>query len=131
MKTLSEGGLPPSQPQFNPLTRDYEAQIDLANFYNHQNCTSNISNVSNTESLSDRNSPLSYNDESEGALAMDLSASETSNFPPHQQEDVVLNADEFWRKYCQFVSEGQQCKDGCEYNYQVSKLQFQIVLETH
>lgn len=139
MKTLSEGGLPPTPSQmnpFNPLSRDYEAQIDLANFYNQQNSMSNMSNVSNTESLSDRNSPLSYNDESEGkllednycdfyllcnffkgALAMDLSASEASNFPP--QEDT-LNSDDFWRKYCQFVPEGQQCnyKENCDYGFQ-------------
>ncbi|XP_050302924.1 zinc finger protein castor homolog 1-like isoform X2 [Anthonomus grandis grandis] len=119
MKTLAEGGIPPTSVPVNPfnsLGRDYEAQIDLANFYNQQNSLSNMSNVSNTESLSDRNSPLSYNDESEGALAMDLSASEASNLPP--QEDT-LNSEDFWRKYCQFVPESQQCNfTNCEYAYQ-------------
>ncbi|XP_076256377.1 zinc finger protein castor homolog 1-like isoform X3 [Rhynchophorus ferrugineus] len=118
MKTLSEGAVPPGQINpFNNLARDYETQIDLANFYNQQNSMSNMSNVSNTESLSDRNSPLSYNDESEGALAMDLSASEASNFPP--QEDT-LNSEDFWRKYCQYMPEGQQCnsRENCEYGFQ-------------
>ncbi|CAH1129565.1 unnamed protein product [Ceutorhynchus assimilis] len=120
MKTLSEGGSVPAQTsagQINPfLSRDYEAQIDIANFYNQQNSLSNMSNISNTESLSDRNSPLSYNDESEGALAMDLSASEASNFPT--QEDTLL-VENFWRKYFQFIPEGQPCnlKDNCDYNF--------------
>ncbi|XP_030752978.1 zinc finger protein castor homolog 1-like isoform X2 [Sitophilus oryzae] len=118
MKTLSDGGVPPGQLNpFSSFARDYEAQIDLANFYNQQNSVSNMSNVSNTESLSDRNSPLSYNDESEGALAMDLSASEASNLPSHED---TFNCDDFWRKYCQFVPENQPCnsKNNCEYNFQ-------------
>ncbi|KAH1011544.1 hypothetical protein HUJ04_000893 [Dendroctonus ponderosae] len=121
MKTLAEGGLATTpaahMSSFNPLARDYEAQIDMANFYNQQNSMSNMSNISNTESLSDRNSPLSYNDESEGALAMDLSASEASNFAA--QEDTFTSED-FWRKYCQIVNEGQQCnfKQNCDYNFQ-------------
>lgn len=139
MKTLAEGGLATTpaahMSSFNPLARDYEAQIDMANFYNQQNSMSNMSNISNTESLSDRNSPLSYNDESEGtflpenvkvfskqsefsgALAMDLSASEVSNFAA--QEDTFTPED-VWRKYCQIVNEGQQCnfKENCDYNFQ-------------
>ncbi|XP_066257744.1 zinc finger protein castor homolog 1-like isoform X1 [Euwallacea similis] len=115
MKTLAEGsGLPPTPTQFTPLARDYEAQIDLANFYNHQN---SMSNISNTESLSDRNSPLSYNEESEGALAMDLSASEASNLPSQEE---TLNSEDYWRKYCQFVPETQKCtfKENCHYCFQ-------------
>ncbi|KAL1501481.1 hypothetical protein ABEB36_006795 [Hypothenemus hampei] len=113
MKTLAESGsMPPSPVQlnpFNPMSRDYEAQIDLANFYNQHNSMS--------ESMSDRNSPLSYNDESEGALAMDLSASENSNnFPLHEDS---FTSEDFWRKYCQFVHEGPCVfKENCDFNGQ-------------
>ncbi|XP_060532944.1 uncharacterized protein LOC132705965 isoform X2 [Cylas formicarius] len=106
MRTLSDGSLATQLPPY----RDYEAQIDLANFYNsQQQGGGGISNASNTESLSDRNSPLSYNEESE---AMDLSASETSNFATAQEE-----IEDTWKKFCHVVREGR-CKESCEYSYQ-------------
>ncbi|XP_065170803.1 zinc finger protein castor homolog 1-like isoform X2 [Atheta coriaria] len=64
---------------------------------------------SNTsESLSERNSPISYDEDNS---AMDLTAGE-SNF-----DEASLNwathSEEIWRKYCQLYSGNENC--GCEY----------------
>lgn len=112
MKTLSDGSV--STPA--PFGRDYEAQIDSMNLsmYNQSSGgMSNMSTVSNTESLSERNSPVSY-EESESTFAMDLSANE-SNFA--QDDNYNFNSDDFWRKYCQFVPENRCPSEKCEFNY--------------
>ncbi|XP_057665199.1 zinc finger protein castor homolog 1 isoform X1 [Diorhabda carinulata] len=104
LKTLTDGNVAP------PINfpRDYEAQIDSLNLSMY-----NQSNMSNTESLSERNSPVSY-EESESFSAIDLSANE-SNFG--QEDAVSFNSDDFWRKYCQFVPENQCPNDKCEFMY--------------
>ncbi|XP_072386834.1 zinc finger protein castor homolog 1-like isoform X1 [Diabrotica undecimpunctata] len=112
LKTLTDGPVPP------PLNfaRDYEAQIDSLNLslYNQSSgAMSNMSNMSNTESLSERNSPVSY-EESESISAIDLSANE-SNFA--QEDTISFNSEDFWRKYCQFVPENQCPNDKCEYTF--------------
>ncbi|CAH1155485.1 unnamed protein product [Phaedon cochleariae] len=106
MKTLSDGSAPPPM----SYSRDYEAQIDSLNLamYNQSS-----GGMSNTESLSERNSPLSY-EESESASAMDLSAND-SNFA---QDDVLTyNSEDYWRKCCQFVAENRCPKEACELNH--------------
>ncbi|KAJ8921199.1 hypothetical protein NQ315_013671 [Exocentrus adspersus] len=107
IKTLADGSVAPSS---MPFARDYEAQIDSLNLamYNQS-----ASGMSNTESLSERNSPVSY-EESESTSAMDLSANE-SNFA--QEDNINWNSEEFWRKYCQFVPENQCPVEKCDYTY--------------
>ncbi|XP_018574221.1 zinc finger protein castor homolog 1-like isoform X2 [Anoplophora glabripennis] len=106
IKTLADGSVAPPM----PFARDYEAQIDSLNLamYNQS-----ASGMSNTESLSERNSPVSY-EESESTSAMDLSANE-SNFA--QEDNINWNSEECWRKYCQFVPENQCPSEKCDYTY--------------
>lgn len=112
LKTLTDS------PAQHPMgfSRDYEAQIDSLNLsmYNQSSgAMSNMSNLSNTESLSERNSPVSY-EESESASAIDLSANE-SNFA--HEDNISYHSDDFWRKYCQFVPENQCPNDKCEFTF--------------
>nr|CAH7728455.1 unnamed protein product [Callosobruchus chinensis] len=109
IRTLSDGSVVPPPVGYG---RDYEAQIDSINLSMYNQASGSVSNMSNTESLSERNSPISYG-ESESASAMDLSANE-SNLG---QEDFNYNSGDFWRKYCQFVPENQCRVDKCEYIY--------------
>lgn len=88
---------------------------------------------SNTsESLSERNSPISYDEDNS---AMDLTAGE-SNF-----DEASLNwathSEEIWRKYCQLYSGNENC--GCEYvntehyhcNGELCEMTFRLVLSIY
>lgn len=74
---------------------------------------SHSSNVSNTESLSERNSPVSYEEnESAASSAIDLTASDSMH-----DDNPNWNGEEFWRKYCQMVGPQEGCVEKCEYAY--------------
>ncbi|XP_068902507.1 zinc finger protein castor homolog 1-like isoform X2 [Tenebrio molitor] len=103
MKSLQDGAINPS------FAREYEQQLEGLNLSMFSQ-NSSTSNMSNTESLSERNSPVSY-EESESAI--DLTAGD-SNF---MQEETNWNSEDFWRKYCQFVSQQDSCSEKCDYNY--------------
>ncbi|XP_023012579.1 zinc finger protein castor homolog 1 isoform X1 [Leptinotarsa decemlineata] len=109
MKTLADGTVGPPM----PFNRDYEAQIDSINLSMYNQSSGGMSNMSNSESLSERNSPVSY-EESESTFAMDLSANE-SNFA--QEDTVTWNNDDYWRKYCQFVPENRCPSEKCDYTH--------------
>lgn len=92
--------------------REYEQQFEGLNL-SVFNQNSSASQVSNSESLSERNSPVSYG-EGESASAIDLTAND-SNFG--QDEATNWNSEDFWRKYCQFVSQQDSCVEKCEFAY--------------
>ncbi|XP_044261670.1 zinc finger protein castor homolog 1-like isoform X3 [Tribolium madens] len=100
MKSLQDGSLTPS------FARDYEQQLEGLNLsmFSQNSSTSNVS-----ETLSERNSPVSYNEESESAI--DLTAGD-STF-----EETNWNSEDFWKKYCQFVSQQDSCSEKCDFNY--------------
>lgn len=104
MKTLQDGGMNLGLP------RDYDQQFDGLNMgMFHQN-----SNLSNSETLSERNSPVSY-EEGESSFAMDLSANDSSfNLP---EDAIPWNSEDFWKKYCQFLGQQDTCVENCEYAF--------------
>ncbi|XP_031358714.1 zinc finger protein castor homolog 1-like isoform X2 [Photinus pyralis] len=103
IKTLQDGGM-------NLGFREYEQQFDGVNLgMFHQS-----SNLSNSETLSERNSPVSY-EEGESSSAMDLSANESSFTLP--EDGIPWNGEDFWRKYCNFYGQNEPCLDKCEYAY--------------
>lgn len=106
MKTLQDGSTP-----FN--SRDFDQPLEGLNLSMFGQSGGGMSNMSNTESLSEQNSPISY-EESESASAMDLSANE-SNFAP--DDSVNWSGEDFWRKYCQFFGQHEQCTAKCEFAF--------------
>lgn len=108
MKTIGDGsGQPPL-----PFGREFDQQVDSMNFSMYHS-SGNMSTVSNSESLSERNSPVSY-DEPENSLAIDLSA---NDFNFSQEDSSSRNADDIWKKYCHLVHENQCPNDRCELEY--------------
>ncbi|XP_063923888.1 zinc finger protein castor homolog 1-like isoform X2 [Zophobas morio] len=103
MKSLQDGGINPS------FGREYEQQLEGLNLSMFSQ-NSSTSNMSNTESLSERNSPISYE---ESDAAIDLTASDSNLM----QEETNWNSEDFWKKYCQFVSQQDSCSEKCEFNY--------------
>lgn len=103
MKTLQDGsvGLP---------FREYDQQFEGLNL---SVFGQNSSNMSNTESLSERNSPISYG-EGESSSAIDLTASEPSF---NAEEGTNWNSEDFWKKYCQFFGQQDSCPGNCEFAY--------------
>lgn len=104
MKTLQDGTTATTFPN------QYELEGLNLSVFSQQSVSSN---VSNTESLSERNSPVSY-EENESASAIDLTASDSNC---GQEENPSWNGEEFWRKYCQMVSGQEPCIERCEYAY--------------
>lgn len=109
MKTIADGSVPPPV----PFGREYEQQIESMNFSMYHHSSGNMSTVSNSESLSERNSPVSY-DEPESSSAMDLSA---NDFNFSQEDSLSRNGEDIWKKYCQLVPENQCPNDRCELEY--------------
>ncbi|KAK9884307.1 hypothetical protein WA026_005259 [Henosepilachna vigintioctopunctata] len=71
---------------------------------------SSASNISNSGSFSEENSPLSYDDENS---AMDLTANDSyGNL--QQDESPNWSMDEFWKKCFQFYSTQDNCIANCE-----------------
>ncbi|CAH0549609.1 unnamed protein product [Brassicogethes aeneus] len=105
MKTLSDGSVP-----MPPFIRDFENPPEGLNLSMFNQ--SMMSNVSNTESNSERNSPVSFE---ESDTAIDLSANESNSYAP---DEMNWNNEDFWKKYCQFVPQQEQCMDKCEYQNQ-------------
>lgn len=106
MKTLQDGSVS------LPFSREYEQQFEGLNL-SVFNQNSSASQVSNSESLSERNSPVSY-EEGESTSAIDLTAND-SNFG--QEESMNWNNEDFWRKYCQFLGHQEPCVEKCEFAY--------------
>lgn len=109
MKTLADGSV--AMPQF---ARDFDSSSEGLNLSMFNQSMSTMSNISNTESNSERNSPVSY-EESESVSAIDLSANESNSYAP---EDVNWNSEDFWRKYCQFIPQQESCTEKCDYAFQ-------------
>lgn len=95
-----------------PFPREYDQQFEGLNL-SVFNQNSSASQVSNSESLSERNSPVSY-DEEESTSAIDLTAND-SNLG--QEEPTNWNSEDFWKKYCQFVGQQDPCVEKCEFAY--------------
>lgn len=96
MKTLQDGGMP-----VPPFPREYEQQFEGLNLSLFgQGSTSNHS-----ETLSDRNSPISYGD-GESASAIDLTANESSL---QTQDESQFN--------CEFFSQQDSCMENCEHAF--------------
>lgn len=108
MKTLQDGGLP------FQFSREYEQQFEGLNLSMFQQ-NSSTSNMSYTESLSEQNSPVSY-EEGESSSAMDLSANDAS-MGAHEEVTISWNNEDFWKKYCLFFDAQENCSDKCEHNY--------------
>lgn len=108
MKTLQDGGLP------FQFSREYEQQFEGLNLSMFQQ-NSSTSNMSYTESLSEQNSPVSY-EEGESSFAMDLSANDAS-MGAHEEVAISWNNEDFWKKYCLFFDAQENCSDKCEHNY--------------
>ncbi|XP_045465819.1 zinc finger protein castor homolog 1-like isoform X1 [Harmonia axyridis] len=132
MKTMSEGNLSNpfgrefdnealnmSQQQFETLnlSRQHLESINLTQgsletFNNSIYTQEGTSNISNCGSISEENSPMSYDDENS---AMDLSAYDNSN---HYQPDDSGNtsSEDFWRKYIKSYGPMENCESSCEFN---------------
>lgn len=106
MKTLQDGGV-----NISSLSRDYEQNFENLNLSMFNQ--SSASNLSNSETLSERNSPISY-EESESASAIDLTANEC-NFS--DDNPTNWNGEDFWRKYCQYFSQQDHCTEKCDLSF--------------
>ncbi|XP_025834272.1 zinc finger protein castor homolog 1-like isoform X1 [Agrilus planipennis] len=110
MKTLQDGNL-----GLGTLPREYDQQLEGLNLSMfHQGSMSTYSNLSNSESMSERNSPVSY-EEGESSSAIDLSGNDFNTMP--QEEAPSWNGEDFWRKYCQYFGSQESCVEKCEYSY--------------
>ncbi|KAL3270460.1 hypothetical protein HHI36_021007 [Cryptolaemus montrouzieri] len=130
MKTMNEGNLS------GPFGREFEGdavnmsqhQLDSLNLTRQQIENMNMSqssidtfnssmygqgsasNVSNCGSLSEENSPMSYDDENS---AMDLTANENSiNYQP--DDSMNWTGEDLWKKYFQFFGAQENCGGSCE-----------------
>nr|XP_022907167.1 zinc finger protein castor homolog 1-like isoform X1 [Onthophagus taurus] len=109
MKSLQDGGI--GLPF--PGGREYEQQFEGLNL---SLFSQNSSNLSTSETLSERNSPISYDDPESSVI--DLSANESSvNQMEEKYENPNWNSEDFWKKYCQFFSNQERCLETCEYLY--------------
>lgn len=107
MKTLQDGGIN------LPFSREYDQQFEGLNLSMfNQNSASNLST---SETLSERNSPVSY-DDGENASVIDLSAND-SNQTVQEESQSNWNSEDFWKKYCQFFNHQESCTENCEYSY--------------
>lgn len=105
MKTIQDGGV-----SMSSFQRDYEQNFENLNLSMFNQ--SSASNLSNSETLSERNSPISY-EESESTSAIDLTANDCS-FP---DENPNWNGEDFWRKYCQYFGSQENCLEKCELSF--------------
>lgn len=109
MKTLQDGGV-----NISNFQREYEQNFENLNLSMFNQ--SSASNLSNSETLSERNSPISY-EESESTSAIDLTANEC-NFPDETiTPNNNWNGEDFWRKYCQFFNQQEPCTEKCELSF--------------
>ncbi|KAK9744592.1 hypothetical protein QE152_g7649 [Popillia japonica] len=93
--------------------KEYDQQFEGLNLSMfNQNSASNLST---SETLSERNSPVSY-DDGENASVIDLSAND-SNQTVQEESQSNWNSEDFWKKYCQFFNHQESCTENCEYSY--------------
>lgn len=132
MKTMGDGNLSHpfgrdidsealnmSQQQFESLNLSRQhlesmnlTQSSLEAFNNSMYSQGSTSNISNCGSLSEENSPMSYDDENS---AMDLTANDnSSNYPA--DDSANYSSEDFWKKYFRSYGPLETCEASCEYN---------------
>lgn len=106
MKTLQDGSVPVQFP------REYDQQFEGMNLSVFGQSSSNLSN---SESMSERNSPVSY-EEGESTSAIDLTANDCVGYN-QEESGTNWNSEDFWRKYCQFFGQQEGCPGKCDMAY--------------